>query len=330
MDSSALENISEMRCIDIARSKFSRDEKRRATEMVMFFVITENEFFPKDLHKLIPFWEGDLERKGRFIYSKVLEWNSPKFHALELLRKYKDPLPGFYSRDFYEGVIDAACVKRKRNRNAPSIMFRGRKHLRDFFDRKDLGVTIPFLPDNPKDHTRNETAALFFLEIPCRNNAVDYFAGLLTGSVPIEIDGELWCRVNKVNEVLLKKLNIPYHKHSRYYIISPFYMMLFCGDIPEDIFAFWMPKLAVSPQKIGQGIELPLMYYKAIYGKDTVKRGFLPYLMHRKYYNLNVVMPISEVKKLNDQRRFGHVDRRIKERAYRWRDMALLNGRGKF
>jgi hypothetical protein len=272
------------------------------------------------IDKIGGYWDGPLDKYGYFLHIKKFEGFSKKTLSEKILPLMTDfEIHPLYNRDFFQGLTEGLGEKVQ----SPShrISFFNRTELFEFLESGDHGFNISF---NNQKYYRSRTNSVYLFNLPRKGEIDRYFAGVLSsGEICYDKKDQLVCRVNILCKSELEKFGILYEEVKNRLTISPFYVMLFAGELPFEIFSAWVKAIEeTSGRSLRRASYDALIHWRLIFGKKHFKPGPFPFLSAREsYYRFG---PHS-VKKLEVElkgKRFDFVDKRIIKRCHRWYNMS--------
>jgi hypothetical protein len=303
-------------------SPISPEEQRQALEIGMECTLKYGYGYKNSIEKIVPYWAGPLEENSRVIHSTLYRF-AKEGKVRSALKEYEGDLPEPYTRDFFQGLADSVGkLSTRGSKDDPKkrIQFKNRPHVVRFLkgDEHNLPIVASgkIAPDG-----LFKTRMLPIFDIPCKGRTDKYLAGLLTGSTPYtDEEGLFWCRVTNPDENILKRMNIVVVKKGRKILISPFYLLLFCGDLPASIYSYWMGQLPTYSKYIGMASLLARIHWRLLYRHKNFKKDLLPFLHNPQYYgNVGLTKPVifEHMRALN----IDFVDRHVRERCERWKSL---------
>lgn len=295
--------------------------RKQLTSIVIYLVLKYGFRWRKHLAEMAEFWDGPLADDSIFISQSLLRYYSKK-KVKEILSSL-DLLDGhpFYNRDFLQGVIDAVGIS---DEGGLRFCFYKKQDLKEFLE-SDESFGIKFSNSNNEERykSRHRTLLLPILRTPCKGELDSYLTGVLSASDPfIDENGELWCKVKKKCYHNLKRLAINFKQDDKYILISPFYIMLFNGELPEYVYFKWMNILNKATTKnLNPASFDALIHWRYVFGTKQFDSGMLPFLRSRTSYWKYMDLDLKKVKVMMHERRIDFVDMRLVIRCKRWFEM---------
>jgi len=287
--------------------------------IIISSILEHGSTYMRHIPEMIKHWEGPLDEDNIFLHRGLIR-NFGKKNAEKIMGKLKDlNIHSLFNRDFFQGIIDGLGYES----NLTRIIFYGRSGLREFLESSEHNFNVKF--GKYKNKLRNQTTTLKFLSLQIRGELDKYFAGVLSSSVPfINEKGEVFCSVSKKCGQNLKKLGIYYREYEKNIIISPFYLFIFSGDLPEPIYREWL-SLLDSPEflKMESASIDALMNWRFVFGSKVFKAGDLPYLQSRSYYYNSLGIKLEDLSKFLSEKQFDFVDERVRNRVKRWYNISV-------
>lgn len=270
--------------------------------------------FKKHYLEMADYWAGPLYEGNYYVYKHSLRKKTNK-KLIELLSKLRGvKFHPVYTRDFMQGVIDSGC-KPARSCLFPVVQFYGNHRLREFLESDVHGFHIRF--DESKK--RNRTRTLPFLFLPCEGELDLYFAGVLTGSRPVTRNGELLFEVSSRCSGNLRRLNIVFHQENEKIYLSPFYILLFSGEIPENIYFDFQNRINdCSIRELKQGCLDSFFHWRVLRGYEHWEVNDFPLLQSPVVYHRYFDLGTREFDLKMEGERKDFVDRRLAKRCERW------------
>lgn len=283
------------------------------TSVIITSILKHGASYMKHLPEMFENWEGPLDEDNIFL-NKNLIINFRKKNAENIMGRLKDlSIHPIFNRDFFKGVMDGLGNPS----NSRRICFYGRPALRSFLESSEHPFKIEF--GETYVPRRNRTKSLNFLSLPFNGELDKYFAGALSSSVLFEDSGEAFCLMNHRCSKILKNLGILYKEVDKGVIVTPFYLMIFSGDIPESVFREWFKTLSRPEFSNMKSSSLDsLMNWKLVFGHKAFRSGSLPYLQSRTYYYESMGMTSEKLCKYIAEKQFDFVDERVRNRIKRW------------
>lgn len=299
-----------------------KETRKQLDSLIIYLTLKRGVQWRSHFTELAPFWDGPLDEDSVFM-NETLLWSYQRTKIAEILSSMKSfEIHPIYTRDFIQGIIDSAGFMWRKDLN-PIFEISGRQELREFLESGEIGFDFKFSKRSKRNTYRSPN--LTFLNLPCKGELDKYFAGVLTGSVPYKDEnGETFCKVKRDCLPSLKKFGIMFKEEKGYVLISAFYLMLFCGDIPEKIYSKWLKILDDIPsKKMKTACVDSLMHWRQIFGKKEFKTGMFPYLMSQNFYQTVISTKLKSVDKLMEEKRFDFVDEKIVKRCKRWYNVSV-------
>jgi hypothetical protein len=261
------------------------------------------------------YWEGPLYDKTYFIWKRMFEERSLNKRLIKILNSLRDiKFHPIYNRDFMQGIVDGGCSTINVSL-FPRMHFRRNPALRKFLESDIHGYNIRF--DDQKD--RDRTKAIPFLFLPCEGTHDLYLAGALTASKPVMKNGELLFAVGKSCSENLRKLNVVHLEDDKRIYLSPFYVLLFLGEIPAEIGFDLTSRIAqCGVKELKQGCLDALFHWRSLHGHDKWKVGDYPLLQSYVVYNRYFELERKQFDVQMEAQRKDFVDRRIAKKCDRW------------
>jgi len=300
---------------------YSPREKARILEIATVLSLTKGANFMKNPDDVIDLWDGPLRESGRIIVRQHVSKYATKKKILRELRSWKHDIHPVYTRDFFQGLLESAGQIRKGEKYFYSCFhMKGREWVHDFLTSGDHGVHIGF--GAYRRGRKSISDRLPFLEIPPKGEHDKYFAGLLSGSVPVMRDGELWCSVLKANVELLRSLGVIFEIVNKRFLFSSFYIALFLPDMPPEIASFWLTQMSDVGRMEQSGNLMAAMHWLVAGNRfRDMRKELLPFMLSSKSY-ANHGLPKSRIKQEMAKLRFDYLDKRILDRCSRWQKVA--------
>lgn len=288
------------------------------TSIVVSSILEHGNSYLDHLPEMIKHWNGPLDDDNIFL-RRALIVNFGKKNAEKIMGNLKDlVIHPLFDRDFFQGIIDGLGHKPDCRR----LSFYFRPGLREFLESSEHNFNVKFGKSSLK--IRNRTVALPFLSLSCKGASDQYFAGVLSSSVPFFDDGEVYCRVSNKCAGTLKKIGILYREIESDVLITPFYLMIFCGDLPVPIYNEWMTLLSKPEfEKMKNSSIDSLMNWRFVFGVKEFGADDLPYLRSRTYYYVSLGMTMKRFCEYMDEKQFDFVDERVRNRVKRWYNMRV-------
>lgn len=271
----------------------------------------------KDLERLLPFWKKtSLYEQGMVIRRDILRDCAPKWKVRDELRKLKS-IGGNppYDRDFFQGLCDASG-KVYVNGIYRRFEFCGRPHVRQLLADGGHGQHLPFAALSSKKLSRTQNLPL--LEVPPQGNLESYLLGAICGSRAVTAHGEVMAEVREACEDSLKALGVVRDRAGKTILVSPFYVVLFLGELPEAIRGYWLGKLpSQGVKETKQASLVAAMHWEKMFGRDKKVREAIPFLLPAaQHWNVGVDRDfvVAEMRR----RRFDHIATCIADRLQRW------------
>lgn len=265
--------------------------------------------------EMAKYWEGPLYDRTYFVWKRMFEDRTLNKYLMNLLSRLKGvKFHPIYNRDFMQGVVDAGCMATKAFL-FPRLVFRRNLLLRKFLESDIHGFNIRF--DNCKTRERTKTVPFFCL--PYEGDLDLYLAGAITASKPIMKNGELLFAVGKNCSENFRKFNIVFQEDRKRIYLSPFYVLLFLGEIPGEIAFDFTSRIARCGIKdLKQGCLDSLFHWRMLHGHDKWSVNDYPLLQSYVVYNryFEVERKMFDVQMEGERKDF--VDRRIVKRCDRW------------
>jgi len=293
-----------------------KDTRKQLDSLIVYLALKYGVNWRSHLTELAPFWKGPLDRDSIFM-SRYLLWHYQDRVVAKMISSMNSfEIHPLYTRDFIQGVLDSSTSVW----GTLTFLFEigNKPDLKEFFESGECGFDVKFTRYEKRKSYR--TQHLPFLNLPCKGELDKYFAGVLTGSVPYkDKTGEVFCKVKRKCIPNLKRLGIIFKAEKNFVLISAFYLMLFCGEIPEQIYFKWINILSEIPViKMKTACTDAYMHWRQIFEKKEFKTGMLPYLIGSNFYRAKVFIRLKDLKKLMEEKRFDFVDEKIKNRCKRW------------
>ncbi len=263
------------------------------------------------------FWDGPLTDNNYFLSKETFKvYNTEKIkEKISRLKEIK--FHPVYTRDFLEGIVDSACTSEENPKHIKRIYLTRSPELKAFLSSDIHGYNIHFDKKNNPYRTR----AVPFLTIPCEGDLELYLAGALSASKPCFINGELMFSIKSNCIPNFKKMHIQY-KHTEdpvRIVVSPFYIMLYMGLIPENIFFNFYNKISkCNIRKLKSGCLDALIHWKHMVGRKLWEKNDLPLLVNRDAYYKNFSLKMSEIDEVLLRENINYIDKRVIEKCERW------------
>lgn len=294
-----------------------KEARKQLNSLIIYLVLKRGTNWRSYITELAPFWDGPLDEDSIFMCENLL-WSYRTKKVVEILSSMKSfEMHPIYTRDFIQGVIDSTA-RSWENGSSPNFEIGNRPELKEFFESGECGFSFKLTKHGKRNAYRSSNIP--FLHLPCKGELDKYLAGVLTGSVPYKDEnGEIFCRVKKKCIPNLKRFGIIFKECDEFILISAFYLMLFCGDIPETIYSKWIDILDGNPSvKMKSACVDSLMHWRHLFGRKEFKTGMLPYLMSQNFYQTKISIGLKDVNGLMEEKRFDFIDEKIVKRCKRW------------
>ena len=276
----------------------------------------------KHLDEMADYWDGPLD-EGHYFLNSTLIKSFPRRQLAKIMSNMHDfNIHAIYNRDFFQGIADG--LGRKIDPRYPRLEFTGRESLLEFLESDAHGVNIKFSKFSKK-RKFHRTKTLHYYHLPCHGELDRYFAGILaSGKIVYDEDGCPLCRVNNKCRSKLRSLGIVFEDDGYYLTISPFYIMLFCGDLPEQVFAEWIQVIEnTHHSRMIRASKDALWNWRLTFGKDQFKKNMLPFLLSRASYH-DYGFRAMDLKSQMDEERIDFLDKRVKNRCKRWYNLTTM------
>ena len=297
------------------------EARKQLTSIIIYLVLKYGFRWRKYLAEMAKFWDGPLADDSIFVSKRLLVYYSRK--KIKEILSSLDLLDGhpFYNRDFLQGVIDAVAIP---DSGGLRFIFHSRDDLKEFLE-SDEGFGIKFDKENldGKYKYRHRTPYLPILATQCKGELDSYLTGALSASDPfIDENGELWCRVKKKCYKNFKRLAVNFKQDGDHFLVSPFYIMLFNGELPEYVYFKWMNILdKANSNSLKTASFDALIHWRYVFGKKVFDSGMLPFLRSRASYWKYMSVELKSIKSIMQERRIDFIDTRIVVRCKRWFEM---------
>lgn len=261
------------------------------------------------------YWDGPLSDDSIFLYERKTEFLTRDY--LSNLLSQMDILGDHpvYNRDFLQGIID--CVTFTETQYYSRFSFFSRWELKEFLE-SEKRFMIRF--QRGKRKNRNRTEFLPILKTPCKGRLDSYLAGALTASDPyVDENGQIFCRMKNKCAENLKKIPVIFKPCGKYILVSPFYIMLFMGEMPEFVFHKWMKIIDENLMKnfISASFDANL-HWRYIFGGEKPKHWALPFLRSQTGYLVKHKLTTKHFDQFAEEMKLDFIDSRIVSRCQRW------------
>jgi len=280
-----------------------------------YLYLKHNTQYEHRKEEIANFWDGPLLDNNVCLSNTIFTSISGKDIG-NLIEQFKD----FYVNpqfniDFFWGIFDGLgnCFD-----NQTRIKFRSRQLLKEFLESSEHGFNIEFgsLKDRPR------TKELSFIKLPKNGHLDKYFAGVLTSAYFCIKKGEPFLRVSTKCKKVLDNLGIIYFQEKIYVFISFFYLHLFAGDIPFNIYMDFISRAKNIKRKKYKIAPLDaLKNWEAIHKNDPLGDNNYPFLRNDMYYFHNKIF-LKPIKKEIKENKTYFIDDRVVSRCERWYTMS--------
>ena len=275
------------------------------------------------------YWDGPL-LDGVVFLNKDLLRDIPK----KLVRQTLANMAGFdphpvYTIDFFNGLMDSGCYNEKTT-SYRRISFCRKPMIKEFLESEEHGQHIPLkkVEGETKDYYRTEL--LPFLSLPREGRKDRYLAGAIAGGdIWRDDNGILFCQIHKRCEQPLKELGVIYKRCGKCLLLSPFYVILLCGDLPFNVYRAWSAEVEKENHNSkNYHAVVAWMNWILTFDESKFKSKAIPYLMSRSGYLKGQKLTVTKVKKAMKQKRIDFLDKTIRQRIKRWYniEVAINNG----
>jgi len=302
--------------------RLTSEDKEIVLDVGVRSILTIGHNFLSKIDELLPIWkETTFYDRGIMLSKNLLMSHAPRWRINAKLKSMEWPEYLPYDKDFIDGLL--SNIKTYDNGMYPRIEFFKKNHIYSFL-KDSLNVGFVSMKSRPDIHRSLNMPLLLINSV---GNDESRFIGHLCGGKPVEIDGELMVLIHGSSEPILRRLGVIYDTVSNGIIVSPFYVMLFIGDMPYQFSDYWMGYMPHwGSKETRNGTLVATIHWRFMYGrKRTIKDG-LPFLLtsaHMWNVGLNSKLIKSEV----SRRRVDFIDDRIISRCRRWLNTAEANNR---
>lgn len=275
--------------------------------------IEYGEDFKSDLKNFAKYWRGPLFDKIYLVGDFAVKHCVTRKGVAKILSSINVDVHPIYNRDFFQGIIDAGCICLPRV-TFPAIEVTGNSRLRSFLKSEECGLNIKFYGGRGKNISHDVP---YFLT-KCKGDLESYLSGVLTASTPVMKDGQLLFKVNKKCKDNFRRLNLIFLEDEESLYLSPFYVMIFSGEIPFNIYSYFLCHIVdLKYFELKQARLDALFHWRYINGLKRYKVGDFPFLeAPMTLHAMGITFKKFDIEM--KEKRCDFVDERLAKRCKRW------------
>lgn len=295
---------------------------RKHLDSIMVTLFLRHKYdFKTYLKEIADLWMGPLYDESHPI-SQFSFSEYTKVHVEELLSKMTDfEMHPVYNRDFFQGVSCSIGMVPEGSRTR--FMFRKRDSLVEFLKSDEHRLKFSF--SDCRNDQMNITYRLHCMGLPYKGDLDLFLAGAISAAMVVRVtDGDVMLAISRKCEPEFRKMGIIYRYFSKKIVISPFYLMLYSGMVPVQIFCSMMKEISpYRPEELKQAAMDAVFHWIVINGTKPYTKDMFPFLLSRSGYNTMLNLSTGDIKKMISEKRFDFVDKRISKKCERWYNISM-------